>query len=284
MMTPEQRYFMDLTGYLHLPGVLQGQDLSQAQEAAERYIRLPPDKWPPGFSADLERKDITGYKNGFAFDKGLEALTLHPTTWPIIDELTDSRPRFTSGTLGYNRHGHMFHPLHAGASPGRRPDTRRWWVDDGKLRHTDFICFFYLTDVLPGDGGLIILPGSHKAAFEKPADLFYKDEYYLEGYVAEGAPPGVLNLTPRAGDVIVLSEWVIHGALTWKPVDRDRRFLILRYNVQHMVSGSLTPFAPEIRQRLSPETLDLIEVAPYNHAKALVKARKPQGWTFGALD
>ena len=37
-MTPEQRYFFDLTGYLHLEGVLEGKQLAAAQEAAQRYI------------------------------------------------------------------------------------------------------------------------------------------------------------------------------------------------------------------------------------------------------
>ena len=33
-MTPEQRYFFDLTGYLHLEQVVQGDELEQAQQAA----------------------------------------------------------------------------------------------------------------------------------------------------------------------------------------------------------------------------------------------------------
>ena len=33
-MTPEQRYFFDLTGYLHLQGVVQGAELKAAQDAA----------------------------------------------------------------------------------------------------------------------------------------------------------------------------------------------------------------------------------------------------------
>lgn len=272
-MTPEQRYFFDLTGYLHLPNVLQGEELRRAQAAADRYIRMPPDQWPPGFSADLERKDITGYKNGFAFDKALEALVLHPTTWPILTELTNNRPRFTSGTLGYNRHGHLFHPLHAGSTPAHRTDTRRLYIEDGEIRCTDFIFFFYLSDVFPGDGGLIVLPGSHKGVFERPADMFYQDLYDNEGYVAEGVPPGVHNFTPRAGDVVIISELLIHGALSWKPKDRDRRFLIMRYGVQHVVTGSLQPFPEEIRVRLSPETLELIELAPHSHTKELVKQR-----------
>ena len=104
-MPPEQRYCFDLSGYLHLRDVVTGQDLQEAQEAADRYIRMPPEEWPPGFGADLEHKDVTGYQNGFAFDKSLEQLALHPTTWPILMEFTNYRPRFTSGTLGYTTTG-----------------------------------------------------------------------------------------------------------------------------------------------------------------------------------
>src|SRR5438105_1000423 len=137
MMTPEQRYMFDLTGYLHLKDVVSGDDLSKAQEAADRYITSPPADLPPGFGGDLERKDFTPYKHGFAFDKTLEALVTHPATWPILMEFTDSRPRFGSGTLAYNRRGHWFHPLHAGWTPDKRPDTRRLSIEDGKIRCTD---------------------------------------------------------------------------------------------------------------------------------------------------
>lgn len=41
-MTPEQRYFFDLTGYLHLEQVLQGDELARVQEAAKRYLDTPP--------------------------------------------------------------------------------------------------------------------------------------------------------------------------------------------------------------------------------------------------
>ena len=114
MMTPDQRYFFDLTGYLHLRGVLSAAELAPAQAAADRYINMPPEEWPPEFGADRTRRDLTPYQHGFAFDKSLEVLTRHSATWPILMELTDRRPRFNGGTLGYNRHGHRFHLLHAG--------------------------------------------------------------------------------------------------------------------------------------------------------------------------
>eukprot|EP01052_Picozoa_sp_SAG31_P075908 SAG31_NODE_35151_length_325_cov_2.044248_1_plen_72_part_01 len=37
------------------------------------------------------------------------------------------------------------------------------------------VIFFYLTDVVPGDGGLIVLPGSHKALFDRPDRMLVPD-------------------------------------------------------------------------------------------------------------
>ena len=84
---------------------------------------------------------------------------------------------------------------------------------------------------------------------------------------------GVANITPRAGDVAIISERLIHGVLNWIPEDRDRRFLIMRYNLQYNVRSSFEPFSEEIRARLSPETLELAAMAHYGTIKDVVKAR-----------
>eukprot|EP01051_Picozoa_sp_SAG22_P015658 SAG22_NODE_2080_length_3038_cov_4.365430_1_plen_277_part_10 len=75
-------------------------------------------------------------------------------------EFTQGRPRFTGATLMVNWVDQWFHPIHAGWTPeqGHRPDIRRLYVEDGRVRCTDFICFFYLTDVHEGDGGLCVHP------------------------------------------------------------------------------------------------------------------------------
>lgn len=265
MMTPEQRYFFDLTGYLHLKGVLQAAELQAAQAAAQRYIDTPPEEVPAGLEINLEREHFNWYLHAFAFDKALEALALHPATWPILKELTDDRPRLTSGNLMVDTYGKPFHPLHAGVpgAPARNPEQGRYSTTGGKIQCNDLVFFFYLTDVYPGDGGLIIFPCSHKSHFERPQSL----SYTAEG----GLPEGAFNVTPRAGDVVIISELVTHGALAWVPKDRDRRFLTLRYMQQHeSVRGGLDRFSPEVKARLSPETLELATPAPFTHTKEIV--------------
>ena len=77
-MTPKQKYLFDVTGYLHLKNVLSPEELQNAQEAIERCRQTPPDQLPPGINRQGE-----GFSYGFSFDKALEALTLHPVTWPL---------------------------------------------------------------------------------------------------------------------------------------------------------------------------------------------------------
>jgi ectoine hydroxylase-related dioxygenase (phytanoyl-CoA dioxygenase family) len=272
-MTPEQRYFFDLCGYLHVENVLGSDELRKAQEAADRYISSDPEDVPPGFSITYAQgpSHLDGHAHGFAFDKALEALTMHQVTWPIIKELTGNKPRFTSGTLAVNTARHRFHPLHSLKEDVEQsgPEMPRYFTQDGRVYSDNFVVFFYLTDVYPGDGGLILVPGSHKSEIPRPPDFFYQDTYDNEGYVTEEVLPGVANVIAKAGDVVFMSEMVSHGVLNWKPKDRDRRFLTLRYAPQYIASSG--KFPDEILERLSPETRELVAVTGYAHTKEVAK-------------
>lgn len=259
-MTSEQRYLFDVFGYLHIENALSPEELKACQDATARYIDTPPDQLPPGFGVDGKR-----HLNGFAFDKCLEALTRHPSIWPIIRELTNNKPRLNSGTLQVDLPGESaVGGLHC-AREGFGWESTRYETSHGRIYCDDIIVFPYMDDVNPGDGGLIVLPGSHKAAFPRPEGLF--NNGLMHG--VEDLPPGVVNITPKAGDILVTSELMTHGILEWRPKDRIRRILVLRYRPQH--TGLPLPMPDEVRARLSPETLELIETASYTHVKDIVK-------------
>ena len=262
-MTPKQRYLFDLTGYLHLKDVLTDNKLEKAQKAINRLLRTPFGQLPPGIQRNGE-----GFSNGFSFDKSLEALTWHPATRPIIAYLTGGMPRLNRGSLVINTSSNRkITPLHC-AREGQGWQTRRYGVKDGNIHCNDFICFFYFTDVYSGDGGLVLLPGSHKSNFERPANLFFPDP----GTTDPPFHPALVNITPKAGDVVVLSELTTHGVLVWKPTDRDRRFLILRYKTQYFQDqrGRVNPFSAEVLDRLSPQTWELTQPAPYGQVKDII--------------
>ncbi|MBS12323.1 MAG: hypothetical protein CME19_12055 [Gemmatimonadetes bacterium] len=259
-MTEEQRYLLDLWGYLHIKGAFGGKELEDAQAAAERYVHSEPENLPDGFAVDGKR-----HVHGFAFDKSLERLATHPSIWPFIKEITKGRPRLTSGTLQIDRPIPENEPLrfHC-ARDDYGWDAMRWDVRDGRIFCNHMVAFPYLTDVNPGDGGLLVVPGSHKSNFERPPDLFNG------GFVSDGddLPGGVVNITPKAGDVVLMSESVTHGALPWKPQDRYRMYLVLRYHPQYTEGDSMPD---EIVGRLSPETRELVSKAAHKVVKEITK-------------
>ena len=275
-MTPEQRYLFDVTGYLHVKNAVTGEALAKAQEAADRYVFCPPDQRPPGFRTrpremtveDLGNLPLIRYEHGFAFDRALEAITMHPAIWPLVKECTGDKPRLVSGTLSFQSHNPDVQPVErnpAGLHCARegRYWTTRYQVKDGRIFCNDLVCFFYLTDVEPGDGGSIVIPGSHKSEFERPDELLIPGENGVD----PEPDPVFTNLVPKAGDFLFCSELLTHGVLQWKPTERDRRLLILRYRPQYEGRASLPQ---EIIERLSPETQELVASASYGHTKEIV--------------
>ena len=90
----------------------------------------------------------------------------------------------------------------------------------------------------------------------------------------EDLPQGVINLTPRAGDAVVIPEVTVRGSLRWKPVDRERRFVVCRYVPQYLLAWHRdTDFImiKEMKDRLAPETQELVETAWRTHEKEITK-------------
>jgi hypothetical protein len=250
----------DLRGFLHLEKVLSDDELEKGREATQRYIDASDEELPPGF----ERDGNVRHLHGFAFDKCLETLTMHPGIWPVIMELTNGKPRLCSGTLQVNRPGEkvIADRLHC-ARDDFGWEATRYECRDGRIYSDDFVVFPYFDDVFPGDGGVVMVPGSHKSNFKRPASAFN------DGDLTGELHPGVVNITPKAGDVVFMPECVTHGVLPWTPKDRIRRILVMRYRPQHKAGGLGIPEV--ILDRLEPEVRELTEMAHYTHVKEIAK-------------
>lgn len=79
-----------------------------------------------------------------------------------------------------------------------------------------------MSDVNEGDGGLLVIEGSHKAAFERPASLFapFGGGNPVPGDQVTGVPwdtraaSGLKNVAPvRAGDVVIMPEALTHAVM-----------------------------------------------------------------------
>ena len=109
------------------------------------------------------------------------------------------------------------------------------------------------------------LPLVHtKAEFEFPFEPIYES--------VEDLPQGIENILPSAGDAVIMAEQVFHGSLRWKPVDRDRRVLVMRYTLQYQLARQQDMNMEQaVLDRLAPETRELLETGWRSHEKKISK-------------
>jgi hypothetical protein len=286
-LTTEQRFLLDVRGYLHLEGVLCPAEVEEARAALERVVE--------GYESGALPATPAW---GLGLEPALQRLCAHPDLLPIIDEFTEGTAHLVSAGCIVNR------PLaHAQRAAGCKPTgsaqlhcqreedihLAEFRVrSPGRISCNNFVIFPYFDDVLEGDGGLVVLEGSHKSMLSRPHRLFgrwgeHNDTWKENGWVfgSQGPgdastdgpewnlPEGLKSVQPHAGDVIVMSECLIHGTLPWRAVDRPRRILTLRYKsgiafarqVARWEAGVEGAFEHELVGQLLPDTRRMIEGA-----------------------
>eukprot|EP01052_Picozoa_sp_SAG31_P047413 SAG31_NODE_9482_length_1270_cov_1.146883_1_plen_390_part_00 len=125
---------------------------------------------------------------------------------------------------------------------------------------------------------------SHKSQFSRPRHLFgpfgrHEDDWEQQpGWVEEGwfgrgpdrsdgpqwegVPEGMMNLLPRAGDFVVMSECLAHAVLPWRPTDRPRITLQLRYKCGSVHAAHARnnpgPWPAAVLAQVSPATRAIV--------------------------
>eukprot|EP01047_Picozoa_sp_COSAG01_P006683 COSAG01_NODE_245_length_20483_cov_32.975314_23_plen_316_part_00 len=245
---------------------LEAQELADASEAADRFIDSVfhgAHPLPPGFEKMVEEHEKDGghFSGHLAlacfYDRALEKLLMHPRLWPIVLELTGGKPQLSGGgtrvgTMIVDDHAmtvvgdpldiaHRSRMREGGAGWHSNRDgggnSRYGLREDGTIYANNFVVFVYLDDVHQGDGGLLVIPGSHKSSFNNksslpghdPQDqeflLTLDEDYEGKPYAAvrdkaihwnghpDPAPRGSVNVCPKAGSFVVMTENTTHGTM-----------------------------------------------------------------------
>ena len=272
-MTEEELYLFDTLGFLRVEKVLDQDTVARAYESSQRivrdYERLL--DWPKGSSYGDK------YRNAFLHDKVLERISYSPQLMHYICHVTNDQPRLIDGTMMVQNADHGFHNFHLRKDIDSeiREDAPRFYTDVvNRQIYMDFVTFFvYLTDVRPGDGGLLVVPGSHRASFKYPPGMFYeKDAHPVDPASRQNL--GFINVTVNAGDVIIMPLRLNHAALPWLPRDRDRVVMFYTYRPQFYYSAQTDQMLEGARAEgieLDEATIDLISMREKAELKEVVK-------------
>ena len=265
-MSEREKYLFDLQGFLVIRSILSGAQVQALNEALDANLDKRKDDPGRDTSSALEGTYIRGLYEGMLeweqpWCLPFRNLLAHPKLIPYLNTLLgrgwklDHLPFiFTSeaGTESLRLHGSGNFTFNG---------SRFYAYQNGTMRCGLINCQYQLNDVNPGDGGLCVIPGSHKANFACPDDIL----------AWEADQEIVYHVPMQAGDMVIFNEATIHGTLPWQG-KAERRSLFYRFTPKylHYDGGTYQTNQPDWVSELTDAQQAVLE-SPYVYSHPLIE-------------
>lgn len=212
-LSEEERFLFDAQGYLLVPGVLSAAEVAEMKEFCYRLHRDKesiPEAQRCGIGGPLQKLVdhplVVGFLNEFLAFPHLA--NEHGYGFRLEGNFVTIRSQGVGGFAPHNGNG-MFR------LPG---DSHEYRCFPGKAYSGLTRVVWELNPVRRGDGGTLLLPGSHKAAYPVPRSIMQPDS------------PLWVDYECPAGSVLFFTEALTHSGTPWQRQDYDRVAVFNCYN------------------------------------------------------
>jgi len=240
-MTDEQKYVFDLKGWICLPGLLTEAQLGPIREHQRKFL-YERDTLP------LHERDNHGGPSQVMLD--------HPVVVGVLNELISHQGiaseecygfRFDHTYTSHRKAGHdNWNPHGGGGVFNFAVHSHIYQMVPGKVHAGLVRVVWELNEVADGDGGTLLLSGSHKTAFKRPP--LERDSKLWETYTC---PPG---------SAMIFTEALCHSGTRWNNEQRDRLCLFTCYNTVASKWGKGVP-RREVIEAMPPKRRTLFRGA-----------------------
>jgi hypothetical protein len=218
-MTPEEKFIIDLDGYMVFKNVLSADQVAQMNTFID--------------------SDCSKGRRPSLWAEPFKQLIDHPKILPYLLELIGPNVRLDHDYAIFMDKGDRKGGLHGGEDGGRPGghEGDHWYkYRDGIMRTGLCVVSYMLADAAQGDGGFACIPGSHKSNFTSniPADV--------RNY--ERQPHYVVQPAVQAGDALFFTEALVHGTIPWSAA-HQRRSILFKYSPGHSAWNSDYPKAED---------------------------------------
>ncbi|MCC7144938.1 MAG: phytanoyl-CoA dioxygenase family protein [Phycisphaeraceae bacterium] len=231
MVSDMDKYLFDLRGYLLLKGALSQQEVGALNAGLDTVPPLESGAW-----WGYVQREPTEDSRGIALQQVYE---LGPPFEELIDHSAwiDKVKYFVGGdkTFDYH-HGPLFIDenfasirtsggaigMHSGGHIGVKRTQFRF--HNGRFACGQVNVLMALTDIGPGDGATMVVPGSHKANFEHPQF----EKHRIQDGASMDQVAEAIEVHMAAGDVLLFVDAISHGSAR-RVNPGQRRIVVYRY-------------------------------------------------------
>ena len=265
-VTARDEYFFDLNGFLVLRGVLHPSHMAELNAALDTITSLEPPlktgEWYGGVHA-----------HGYGGAEGINLQQIYEAGEPF-ERLIDHPgwiakvKRFVGGEGTFDwHHGPLFLDetfanlrgpgeaigIHSGGAEGVTRCQFRY--RNGRFHCGQINILMALSDIGPGDGATMVIPGSHKSNFAHPD----ADAHVMKPGEARSADglEGAVEVHLKAGDALLFVDAIAHGSAR-RVNPGERRIAVYRYgpswgNFRHPYQPT-----PALLSRLTPTRRQIV--------------------------
>ncbi len=229
-MTEEERYLFDLNGYLVVEDLLSPDEVARCNDYIEHQIGAGSAEFTEG--ADLSggaptmagtssRLGLTGDVLAWErpYCEPFRQLIAHPRLAPYLETILEAGFRVDAGpSIMATDPGAGGHTLHGGGVE-RHNFSEGYFFKNNRIYSGMIVVEIPFADEGPDDGGLALIPASHKANLPAPAALRQNAAHTEQ----------IRKIPLKAGDAAIFTETTTHGALPWRAA-HQRRMMLTRYS------------------------------------------------------
>lgn len=230
----------DLQGFIVVEAALSRQEVTRLNAELDRAAEQscggfgagrPLSEGSPALAGDSTRMGLSGM---LAWEQPhaepFRELLCHQSTKPYFEGILGDGYRLDHGPLllamDQGCEGGVLH--HGGADI--TDFSMQYALKAGRIMTGLTVCE-YLPDEGPGDGGIAVVSGSHKASLPMPRSL----SRYMEHTQA------VTEVCSKAGDCVIFTETCSHGMLPWR-AQHQRRALLYKLSPGFQSYGPAAEF------------------------------------------
>ncbi len=267
-------YLFDLQGYLHLENAVSQEDVCEMNQWVDDHWEYVHGKKRRGTSDDsgawighvethtYREKDGLNFQNIIEAGAVFERLIDHPSWIDLAKRYINDEVNGISiheNFLTVRGPGGFIYIHSGGHAPRcyftfRQHNTGAWMV--GQIN-----VLVALTDIEPGDGPTVLVPGSHKSTEIHPKLLVDDKGVVSSGTEPAGTAVGMKEMYMKAGDALFFTDSVAHGSAE-RTNKGYRRTVVYRYSPRFIRTRFHYVPSDGLLARLTPEQRKIIQPIP----------------------